>query len=250
MEAQTLERTRSAARLRALRIVAWVFGGLSVLSTVLFMVPALFTSDPVQMAHRIHVTAGGVGILVFGVSLVACAIRPTRTNALAAVCAAGVGEGIGGLLGWDLVTGFWFVGILAVVALLLLSQERGSVTGSLDLRLLLLAAIALVPAMAYALTQGNLQRTAHDIHAESHHYSGMAVSVLIVVLTAAAASLHTRGWRLTAWSAAIAAVLGGAFVVAYPNAPSAPDRAWGWIAIAWGIAVALVERITPEPEII
>jgi hypothetical protein len=56
----------------------------------------------------------------------------------------------------------------------------------------------------------------------------------------APAACHCRGRCRRWWR----------FVVVYPNAPSAPDRAWGWVAISWGIAVALVERITPDAEVI
>jgi hypothetical protein len=248
MAASIVEGTPATSRRRAYRIVTWVAGGLGLVSSLAFMVLAPFATDPVGMAHRLHNTAGSVGTALLGISLIVCAARPSWTNALAAVCAASVALLLGGLLGGDLFTGFWFVGPLVAVALVVLTQERDAVTRWLDTRLLLLSALAMVPVLAYALTQTEFQRTAHDVHAQNHHYSGMAISALIVVMTAAAASLRTRGWRLTAWSAAIAAVVGGAFAVAYRDAPSAPDPAWAWLAIAWGLAVALVVRITPDPE--
>jgi hypothetical protein len=240
-------RTPATSRRRAYRIVAGVFGGLGLVASLAFMLFAPFATDPVGMAHRLHNTAGSVGTALLGFSLVVCAVRPSRTNALAAVCAASVASLLGGLLGGDLFTGFWFIGPLVAVALIVLTQERDQVTRRLDMRLLLLAALAMVPVLVYALTQTAFQRTAHDVHAQNHHYSGMAISAMIVVMTAAGASLRTRGWWLTAWSAAIAAVVGGAFAVAYHDAPSAPGPAWAWLAIAWGLAVALVVRITPDP---
>ncbi len=232
---------------RAYRIVAGLFGAVALLITLVTMATALFSSDPAGKAHRFHNTAGGVGFLLLGILLLVCARWPATTGALAGVCAAGAGSLVGGLIAGDLFAGLWFVPVVLAVVLVLLSRERSAATRTLDLRLLLLGAIALVPTLAYALTQGQLQRTAHDIHSEAHHYGGMAVAALIVPMVLVAASLRTPGWRLVALLAAGAAVLGGVFSIAFQDAPSAPDVAWAWVAIAWAVAVAMLLRLVPVP---
>jgi hypothetical protein len=154
---------------------------------------------------------------------------------------------VGGLIAGDLIQGLWIVSVVVAVVLVFLSRERSAATRTLDLRLLLLGALGLVPTLAYALTQGELQRTAHDIHAEAHHYGGMAVTALIVPMVLIAASLRTPGWRLVALIAAGGAALGGIFSIAYQQAPSAPDVAWAWVSIAWAVAVAILVRLVPDP---
>lgn len=116
--------------------------------------------------------------------------------------------------------------------------------GTVRWSLLALAVVAAVPSVAYALTQGALQRNAlaGDVHAEMHHYSGIAVTALAMPATLLVAVLGTRGWRLVAWIGGASFVLFGLSAVVSDRNVSAPAAGWGWAALACGLAaIAAVE---------
>jgi hypothetical protein len=76
---------------------------------------------------------------------------------------------------------------------------------ALSRTLLAITFIAAVPLVAYALDMG---AQARDLAGPPHHaqrLSTMAAMALAIVLTGLLAALRTRGWRIPAWSAGVAA---------------------------------------------
>jgi hypothetical protein len=76
----------------------------------------------------------------------------------------------------DFVSGLYVIAPITLVALFALHPERRSLFVIGGAAAAALAAVAPVPAVAYALTQSELQRNGSslDPHVEFHHYSGMA----------------------------------------------------------------------------
>ena len=126
---------------------------------------------------------------------------------------------------------------------------------ALSRTLLAVTAVGAVPFVAYALDMGAQSR---DLAGPPHHVqrlSTMAALAVAIVLTALLAGLRTRGWRVPAWSAGLAAITFGLASVVFPDQEGAVGRGWGGVAIAGGvlfIAVAEWEgtsaRATPEPR--
>lgn len=106
--------------------------------------------------------------------------------------------------------------------------------------LLAITIIGSVPLVAYALDMGELAR---DLAGPPHHVqrvSTLAAVAVAIVLTGLLAALHTRGWRIPAWSAGVAAVLFGLASVVFPDQPGAVGRVRGAVAIAGGVLFIVV----------
>jgi hypothetical protein len=106
-----------------------------------------------------------------------------------------------------------------------------------------IAVVGALPSLAYAIEMG---RQAQDLVGPPHHVqrlSTMAAMAIAIVLIGLLASLRTRGWRVPAWSAGIAAVVFGLASAAYPDHPGAAGMGWGGLALAGGILfIAVAER--------
>jgi hypothetical protein len=101
--------------------------------------------------------------------------------------------------------------------------------------LLAITVIGAVPLGAYALDMG---AQARDLVGPPHHVqrlSTMAAMAVAIVLTGLLAALRTRGWRIPAWSAGVAAIMFGLGSVVFPDQPGAVGRGWGGMAIAGGV---------------
>jgi hypothetical protein len=227
----------------AFRILAGLFGSLSILSSALFAVQPLVSDDPIQQSHRVHVLGSLWGFGLTGAVLLAIAVRPSNVNAFQAGLIASIGMVVVGLVAGDLVTGFLFAGLVISLILYALHPHRRealSFSGRPSAILLGLGLIALVPAGAYALTMAELQGgPPTDPHVELHHWSGMAAAVLAIVLVGMAAGLRTNGWRLTAWLASGAGVLFGLTSVIYPDYPGSVETPWSWLTIAFSMLFAV-----------
>ena len=122
-------------------------------------------------------------------------------------------------------------------------------------RLAMLALIAAVPATAYAARMLVEARQAGPSCflgrcAYGDRFAEMAAVALAIVLIGLLAAAKTQGWRATAWSAGVAAVLVGAASFVWPALPGSLGRFAGVAAVAWGIlfiAVAAWERPRAEP---
>jgi hypothetical protein len=152
---------------------------------------------------------------------------------------------------------WWYlalVGLLAAALGLLLAlhparQAFLSRTEPSKPLLALLASVAAVPCLVYASRMASAQRrNLPPLDAESnglHHWTVMAALGLAVLFLMLLATLGTDGWRVPAWSAALAAAAWGisSLVGSGPTAAGSGGRSWAYAAIAWALAlVAAVER--------
>ena len=108
-----------------------------------------------------------------------------------------------------------------------------------------MAALALVPAVAYALTQAELQRNGSslDPHVEFHHYSGMATYALSLPLAALAAALRLPGRRIAVWIVGVTGAGLGLASLLLSDYVGAFDPVWAWLALAWGIVFVAVGQL-------
>ena len=145
----------------------------------------------------------------------------------------------------------WFVGLL-VVQIAVVGRLAGRVwvapAAGLSVPLLLLAAPAVVPWLAYALDMWSRNREGRpdaDITMGIDHYAvqgalGLALAVL-PLLAALRASLRPF--------AAVCAGVAGSYVglvsLAWPDAAGGFGRAWSGAALAWGLALVAVALVRP-----
>jgi hypothetical protein len=208
-------------------------------------------SHPGEAVHA----AGALGVLAVGGSgLVGLILRPERhgysyqalaamTGALITLPVVGNPDNYGGQAGWidPALLIFLVPPILAAAAALPWRRRRFREPWRPGL--LLLAAIAAVPAGWYGIEQALIQRNTFPPTADPHHNAHwwvMGMLPFMVVLVVAAAALPAGGWRL-------GARLGGAAAVAVgltsPVAPSAASAVWSPFAVLtalWGLAVVAV----------
>jgi hypothetical protein len=133
---------------------------------------------------------------------------------------------------------------IGVGILLILHPARAQIvrrTAPVSRPLLAIAVIGAGPSIAYAVAMG---AQAQDLVGPPHHVqrlSTMAAMSIGIVLVELLASFKTRGWRIPAWSAGIAAIIFGLASVVYPDHPGAAGLGWGAVTLAGGalfIAVA------------
>jgi len=224
-----------------------------ILPSVYFAVVSLVSSDPIEQSHRVHTIGGLWGIGLTGAVLLAFAIRPSNVNAFQAGPVASIGMVVVGLVAGDLLSGAWFVGLVAAAVLYILHPYRAqalSFSGRPSTVLVGVGVIALFPAGAYGLSMADLQGgPATDPHVELHHWSGMAVAALSIVLVGIVVGLRTKGWRTTAWLIAAAGVLFGLTSVIYPDHAGAVEAPWGWLVIAWSVLFVLAAKNVREEEV-
>jgi hypothetical protein len=220
---------------RAFRIVAGVFG----VAGVLFSLPFVFAGGDL---HRFHNVAFTVlyGVLLGG-GLLASAWRPeANVSAFLVAIASGIAGTIAGLGSGDFISGVWYTAPISIVVLWFLHPLRREILRpeGVDAASLALSLVALVPAMAFLLTQAELQRggVEGDPHWELHHYSGMAAAGLALPLSGIAASVRARGRRLGASLVGLAAAILGAGSLLLPDHVGAFNTVWAWLALAWGVA--------------
>jgi hypothetical protein len=162
---------------RAFRIVAGVLGVATIGLTVPFAVGAFF--GDADRIHRLHFTAGALGSgILLGVSLVVCALDPDDLAPFWVAVAAGVATSIAGIVSGDFISGIYFTAPIVLLVLFVLHPRRRSLFAieGVDAPTAAVGFLAVVPAVAFALTQAELQRNgvASDPHVEFHHYSAMA----------------------------------------------------------------------------
>jgi hypothetical protein len=80
--------------------------------------------------------------------------------------------------------------------------------------------------------------------AHHFHWSAMGAFSLIIGALALLAALRSAGWRLSAWSAGLSAVLFGVASIANQGDASALNGYWSVLAIAWGIGFIVVSEVT------
>jgi hypothetical protein len=208
--------------------------------------------------HRVHdIGSSGVATGIFvATPLLILSWRRSDVALLQMLGAAAIATVIGSLLAldWGLLV---FAVILAVplVALLAISKgwSRFTARGPGIAPELLIAAIVSAPVWgAFAWTMARLQRAGppSDPHVELHHWTGMAIMGIGVVLMGALASKRAEGWRIVAWLTGIGSIVYGVASVVfatYPGSsvpyPGSEGSFWGTVAVVWGVVVvALAER--------
>ena len=228
----------------AFRIVAGILGvGGIALSLPFTIVSFVDDSEAIHRLHNVAFTAL-YGVLL-GVALLASAARPDHNvSSFFVAVASGIAGAIAGLASKDFVSGVWYTAPISIVVMYLLHPGRSRLLrpSGVDFPTLALSLLALVPAIAFLLTQSDLQRTgsAADPHWELHHYSGMAAAVLALPLCGFAASFRESGRRIGAWLVGIAAVMIGVGSVSLSDYAGALDALWAWPTLAWGIVVIAV----------
>jgi len=115
----------SRARTRAFLIVAGFLGVIAFVPSAVFVLGSYTVeSQDIDLVHNISGLAG-FG-MVFGAAGIAMAVRAEDSGAAFRAVAVSAVLTLGaGLLAGDVVTGFWFVGIVFAVALYLLHPDRG-----------------------------------------------------------------------------------------------------------------------------
>jgi hypothetical protein len=89
------------------------------------------------------------------------------------------------------------------------------------------------------------------------HWSAMAAFAVSIVCLAGVASLRPPGWRLSGWSAGLAAFVYGLASLIVPDDASAATTLWAVLAMVWGIGFivaaeyevrnARAAEVTPSP---
>jgi len=248
------EARASGGRTLAFRIVGWLFGVATIGLYIPFVVVAFVTDDPAQTVHRFHVVGAFAGLALIGVFSIVFVLRPTWTAAWHVLVAQALAYLFGGLMGGDLISGFWITGAVGVAILGVLAPDRRSLLrlpGRPSVALLTYALLCAIPVWIYAVTNAELQRLGSptDPHVELHHWSGVAVAALAIAGAGLAASLRGEGWRFAAAATAIAAVAFGVAGLIFAESPGAPPSdAWSWLVIAAGIGFWLLARIEAARE--
>jgi hypothetical protein len=236
---------------RAFRIVAGVLGVAAIGLNAPFAVSAFI--NEADRIHRLHFIAGsfGSGVLL-GVSLIACALDPDDLAPFWVAVATGVANTIAGIISGDFVSGGFVTAPIALLVLFALHPRRRSLFAidGVDVPTAALAVLAIVPSVAFALTQSELQRNgvASDPHAEFHHYSGMASYAISLPLAAFAAALRLPGRRIAGWIVGVTGAGLGLASLVLSDYPGAFEPVWSWLSLAWGLAIVAVTQLGGRRE--
>jgi len=235
---------------RAFRIVAGVLGVAAIGLNLPFAITSFI--DDAESIHRLHFLAGvfASGLLLGG-SLLVCAWRPETTiGPFWVAVATGVASTFAGLISGDFISGLWFTAPISLVILIALHPARSSLLriDGIEAATAFLALVALVPAIAFSLTQAELQRNGltSDPHVELHHYSGMASYALSLPLAAFAAALRVSGRRIAVWIVGVTAAGLGLASLLLSDYPGAFRPAWAWLTLAGGVALVAVAQLRRE----
>ena len=242
----------SGGRMLAFRIVGWVIGVGTILFWLASILWTLTAEDPTDQSHRFHVVGGSAGGVLIAVFAIVFVLRPSWTSAWHVLVAQALAWLFGGLMGGDLVSGFYVTGVVGLVLLGVLHPDPRSLfrlPGHPSVALLTYALMGTIPAWIYAVAEAELQHgPASDPHVELHHWSGLAVATLSIAGAALATSLRGEGWRVASATTAIAALAFGVAGLVFSDYPGAPTEAWSWLAVAAGIGFWLLARIEAARE--
>jgi len=250
------QRAGPGGRARRAAITAWAailsgFFGLVFVATTALSIGTWLT-DPGYTETNPVVDLGffALGAVLIGAGF-AMQLRAPEGNiagvqqAVVALLALGVAGLIGGRI--EPLTGavVFLAATAVLVALHPARREFLKPGAGLSGPLAALALLAAVPAAGFASTMLRLARRAGPSCflgrcAHGDRFAEMVALVGAVVLVGLLASLRTRGWRVSAWSAAVAAVIVGAASFALPDAPGSLGQGWGTVAVAWGVLFAAV----------
>jgi hypothetical protein len=239
-------------KLIAFRIIAGLFGALSIISSIAFAIPALTNEE--DKVHSFHVLGSlPVFVLVTGLAMVVLALRPTDVTALRIAWAVTLGTVIASIMGEDFFSGSYYIAPVVLVILTILAPIRDGLLrfGSPNIALLSLAIIAAIPAIIYAWDNARIQLQVdpmNDVtgHWEFHHWTGSAGTALALVLVAAVVAFRQPGDRMWIWMAGLATMLFGAAGVIFSDDvryPSSMGTLWGLIVLFAGLVYIAVAEV-------
>lgn len=231
---------------------SWLLRGIAllyalVLAGVMFGLPSAITAwftSGVEAPLRTHfVVWGALAGVLLPAAAFSIAFRPYRSLAAAQQLAV---FALAAVLGLSLAfeaENATYVAMLVLPALLLLLIHplRGSLFrgGRPDLPLLTVALVGLIASVPYAVA--NLRASAHTSYLDDLHggYVQAGILAIFLVLSTAVAAWGSAGWRVTAWSVVVAALMLGVAGVLYPSDPSSVGRAAGFGLLAAAAVVAI-----------
>jgi hypothetical protein len=239
-------------RLLAFRIVGWLLGVVTILPSLAYILLSLVSDDPVERSHRFHYLGGFAGFALIGVFSIVFVMQPSLLAAWHVLVAQVLAWLIGGLMGGDLISGFYITALVGLVLLAVLHPDPRSLLrlpGRPSIPLMIYALLCVIPAWIYAVTYAELQHgPATDPHVELHHWSGVAVAALAIAGAAIATSLRGAGWQIAATVTAAAGVAFGLAGLVFSERPGAPEIGWSWLVVAAGIGFWLLARIEAARE--
>jgi hypothetical protein len=237
----------------AFRIVGWLLGVLTILPSLAYIVLSLVSDDPVERSHRFHYLGGFAGLALIGVFSIVFVMKPSWLAAWHVLVAQVLAWLIGGLMGGDLISGFYITALVGLVALTMLHPDPRSLLrlpGRPSIPLMTYGLLCVIPVWIYAVTFAEFQRLGSptDPHVQLHHWSGVAVAALAIAGAAIATSLRGTGWQVSAAVTAAAAVVFGLAGLVFSERPGAPETGWSWLAVAAGVGFWLLARIEATRE--
>jgi hypothetical protein len=241
-------------KLIAFRIIAGLFGALSIISSIAFAIP-VFTNEEDKI-HSFHILGSlPVFVLVTGVAMVVLVIRPTDVVALRIAWAVTIGTVIASIFGEDFLSGSYYVApiVLALLTILAPAPTRNELLrfGSPTIALLSLAIVAAIPAIIYAWDQARVQPLGDPMHDptghwEFHHWTGIAGTALALVLAGIVAAFRPPGDRMWIWVVGLATMVFGAAGVIFSDEvryPSTVGTLWGLIVLFAGLVFIAVAEL-------
>jgi hypothetical protein len=143
----------------------------------------------------------------------------------------------------ELATGLYaggvpFLDVPLVLLILLHPRERELFRRPrLDWTMVGLTLLAAIPWIMFALSQAELARLdlSTDEHAQLEHWTRMAAFALLMIVWGLIGATDLPGWRITAWTAAYAAVVYGLQSLVFPDQASAAPTSWAIAAAGWGV---------------
>ena len=242
----------SRGRVLAFRIVAGVFGALTILITIGGAIPVL-TNGP-DKVHSFHVLGSlPVYVLLTGLPLVVLAMRPMDVVALRVAWATAIGSVIAAIFGQDLISGLFVIAPVVLVVLTILAPMRRDLGrfGSPTIALLAFAILGAIPATIYAWDNARIQLEmdpSKDMtgHWSGHHWSGIAGAALALVLVGVVLAFRHAGDRMWIWTGGIAAMLFGAMGIVFSDTvryPSSIGTSWGLLVLFAGFVYIGVAEV-------
>ena len=242
----------SHGRLLAFRIIAGVFGALTLLLTIGGAI-SVVTNEP-DKVHSFHVLGSlPVYVLLTALPLVVLAMRPMDVVALRVAWATAIGTAVAAIFGQDLISGLFVIAPVVLLILTILAPMRAELFrfGSPTIALLALAILGAIPAIIYAWDNARIQLEmdpSMDMtgHWSGHHWSGIAGAALALVLVGAVLAFRHPGDRMWIWAGGIAAMLFGAMGILFSDSvryPSSIGTLWGLLVLFAGLVYIGVAEV-------
>jgi hypothetical protein len=245
-------------KLIAFRIIAGLFGALSVVSSIAFALPALTKEE--DKVHSFHVLGAlPVFVLITGLAMLVLVVRPTDVTALRVAWAVTIGTVLASIIGGDFVSGSYYVAPGVMVLLTILAPDPGALLrfGSPMIALLCLAILAAIPAIVYAWDNARIQTQVDPMHDptghwEFHHWTAIAGVALGLVLVGTVVAFRQPGDRMWIWTVGLSTMLFGAAGVIFSDEvryPSTVGTLWGPIVLFAGLVYIAVAEIADRATV-